>query len=65
MDNRKTMITDEVISILGPGPAAYDNLKSKVQPKSAKGGPILRKPSELDQRVKKLLNVESKEDLHK
>ena len=67
MGDRHIMITDEVRdnSILGPGPADYDNLKSKVQTKLARGGPIIRKPTELDQRVKKMLNVVSSEDLFK
>ena len=61
------MITNEgFISILGPGPAAYDNLKSlKNMQKLSKGCPVIKKPSALDERVKKLLNVSSTEDLHK
>ena len=50
MGDRHIMITDEVRdnSILGPGPADYDNLKTKVLTKLARGGPIIRKPTELD-----------------
>ena len=67
-DDRRTMISNESISILGPGPAAYDNLKplkSLIHKTLAKGSPVMRQPSALDERVKKLLNVSSTEDLQK
>ena len=66
-DPRKTMISNESISLLGPGPAAYNHLKSlkNVIVTKAKVGPVLRKPHELDARVKKKLNISSSEDLFK
>ena len=62
------MITNESISILGPGPAAYDNLqplKKLIHKKLTKGSPLMKQPSTLDERVKKIHNVSSTEDLHK
>jgi len=62
------MISNESISVLGPGPAAYDNLsplKSIVHRKLSKGIPIFKQPSDLDERVKKMLNVSSTDDLLK
>ena len=60
------MISNESLSILGPGPAAYENLKplkSLIHKKLTKGSPVMKQPSALDERVKKLLNVSSTEDL--
>ena len=59
------MISNESISKLGPGPAAYDQLKSlkNVVVQRAKVGPIIKKPHELDARVKKKLNISSSEDM--
>ena len=45
------MISNESLSILGPGPAAYENLKplkSLIHKKLTKGSPIMKQPSELD-----------------
>lgn len=59
------MITNEITNRLGPGPAAYDHLKAlkKVIVSNAKVGPIIRKASNLNERIKKNLNVSSSEDL--
>ena len=64
---RKTMISNESISELGPGPAAYNHLRSlkNVVVQRAKFGPVIRPPHELDARVKKKLNVSSSEDFFK
>ena len=61
------MISNESISQLGPGPAAYNHLKSlkNVVVQRAKLGSVIRKPHELDARVKKKLNISSSEDLFK
>lgn len=66
-DPRKTMITNESVSQLGPGPAAYNQLRSlkNVVVQKTKVGPVIKKPHEIDARVKKKLNVSSSEDLIK
>ena len=60
------MITNDIINRMGPGPAAYDHLRSlKNLMANNWHGPVIKKPSELDDRVKKKLNVSSSEDLFK
>ena len=61
------MISNEGISKLGPGPAAYNHLRSlkNAVVQRTKLGPVIRKPHELDARVKKNLNISSSEDLFK
>ena len=61
------MITNGSISKLGPGPAAYDHLRALkyTVTSNAKVGPVIRKPHELADKVKKNLNVSSSEDLLK
>lgn len=61
------MISNESISHLGPGPAAYNHLRSlkNVVVQKAKVGPVIRKPHEINARIKKNLNISSSEDLFK
>ena len=61
------MISNESVSKYGPGPAAYNHLRSlkNVVVQKAKVGPVIRKPHEIDARVKKKLNISSSEDLFK
>jgi len=61
------MISNEQPERLGPGPAAYDHLKSLKKMVVTKGreGPVFRAPSDLNEKVKQKLNVSSSEDLLK
>lgn len=51
---RNTMISNEQSERLGPGPAAYDHLKSLKKMVVTKGreGPVFRAPSDLNEKVK-------------
>ena len=60
------MITNELINRIGPGPAAYDYLSALKKVISNKWkGPVIKKPSELDDRVRMKLNVSTSRDTSK
>lgn len=60
------MITNEIINRSGPGPAAYDYLDALKKVISNNWqGPVIKRPSELDERIKMKLNVSTSEDLFK
>jgi len=61
------MISNESIGKLGPGPAAYNHLRSlkNVVVQNAKVGPVIKMPHEMDARVKKKLNISGSEDFIK
>ena len=61
------MITNESSNQLGPGPAAYDHLRSlkNVIVTKRHVGPVMRQPTDLDDKVKSNLNVSCSQDLAK
>ena len=64
-DARNTLISNESIPKMGPGPAAYNQLHSlkKVVVSRPNDGPVMRQPHKVDERVRQKLNVSSSQDL--
>ena len=64
-DKRNTIISNESIDLVGPGPAVYNPLDSikNVTAKKQKATTVMRQPSEIDHRVRKLHKVSSLSEL--
>ena len=63
---RKPMITNEIINRLGPGPAAYDNISALKKVISNNWqGPVIKRPTKLEDRSKTKLYASKSGDLLK